>query len=339
MYEDPHPVRTAVIAHTSTTAAVPRSIAARLMPTAIRIRGAKKVMSSAAATIAEAHRYELRPQQFAPPKRLDRTVDISVRHRDGWPVYTVRARINPAERRALYSHGGGWTHEISPWHWKLIAELATATGTEFTVPIYPLAPRGTADAVIPVIADLAGELVDAVGAANVTLIGDSAGGTITVAAAMMLRDRGLQPAPDLVLISPVVDLAFENPRIAEIAPDDPWLAVPGLRAAADMWCGPLDISDPRVSPVHGRLSGIGRITLFSGTHDITNADAHTLVGKALSESHPLDFHEQAEMLHVYPLLPIPEGARARRLIAGVLEKSRMTPERCQGSNSRPLIAE
>jgi acetyl esterase/lipase len=73
-----------------------------------------------------------------------------------------------------------------------------------------------------------------------------------------------------------------------------------------------------VSPLFGDLTGIGRITLFSGTHDITNADAHALARRARAAQHPFDLHERPNLLHVYPLLPIPEGAEARRLIARIV---------------------
>jgi len=173
---------------------------------------------------------------------------------------------------------------------------------------------------VPVVADLAGQLVDEVGAANVALLGDSAGGTIALASAMRLRDRGVPSPAEVVLISPALDLRFTDPLIPRIQPTDPWLAVPGGRAAAESWSGDLPLTDPLVSPLFGDLDGIGRITLFSGTHDILNADALALVRKARSTGHPLDYHQQPNLLHVYPLLPIPEGAAARREIAAVLTR-------------------
>lgn len=32
----------------------------------------------------------------------------------------------------------------------------------------------------------------------------------------------------------------------------------------------------------------------------------------------LDFHEESEMIHVYPLLPIPESKKARTILCGLL---------------------
>jgi acetyl esterase/lipase len=280
--------------------------------------GGKREFSSPELTMSRAADHLVRPEPFAPPKNIDKAVRISVRDVGGWPVYTVTPRDSPVNRRALYVHGGAWVHEISPFHWWLVARLAVNTGTEFTVPIYPLVPRGTAGEVVPGVADLAAALVAEAGASGVVLLGDSAGGTIALAAAMLLRDRGVPAPRDVVLIAPVVDLSFSDPLIYEIEPRDPWLNVPGPKAAAELWRGDLPIEHPLVSPVTAPLDGIGRITLFSGTRDITHADAITLARKARAEGHPLDFHQRANMIHVYPLLPIPEGAEARGVIEAVL---------------------
>jgi len=295
-----------------------RSLRSAIVSAAIRTMGGKKEFSSPELTIGRANEHLVRPESYAPPKNIGTKVDIAVREVGGWPVYTVTPKLGPVNRRALYVHGGAWVHEISPFHWWLIAGLATSTATEFTVPIYPLVPRGTAAEVVAGVADLGAALVAQAGASGVVVLGDSAGGTIALAAAMLMRDRGVPAPRDIVLIAPVIDMTFSDPKIFEIEPRDPWLNVPGPKAAAELWRGELSIDHPLVSPMNAPLAGIGRITLFSGTRDITHADAITLAKKARVEQHPLDFHQRANMIHVYPLLPIPEGAQARETIENVL---------------------
>jgi acetyl esterase/lipase len=295
-----------------------RSLRSAVVSAAIRAMGGKRELSSPQLTIGRANEHVLRPESYAPPKNIDATVRIAVRTVAGWPVYTVTPRTGPVNRRALYVHGGAWVHEISPFHWWLVAGLAASTGTEFTVPIYPLVPRGTAAEVVSGVADLAAQLVTGAGASAVVLLGDSAGGNIVLAAAQLMRDRGVAAPRDVVLIAPVIDMTFSDPLIYRIEPRDPWLNVPGPKAAAELWRGELPIEHPLVSPVNAPLAGIGRITLFSGTRDITHADAITLAKKARAEGHPLDFHQRANMIHVYPLLPVPEGAEARATIRDVL---------------------
>lgn len=288
------------------------------MPAIIRLRGSKKEYSSPEISLRRAEEHLIRPESYAPPKALDRSVRFTVRHLGGWPIYTVTPKTGPVRRRALYVHGGAWVHEISPFHWRLIAELASTTATGFTVPIYPLVPRSTAGEVVPIIADLIEALVAEAGASHVVVLGDSAGGTLALSAAMLVRDRGTPSPRDIVLIAPVIDMTFTDPLIYAIEPNDPWLNVPGIQAIAERWRGDLPLENPLVSPMNAPLAGIGRITLFTGTRDITHADAITLARKAQAEQHPLDLHQAANMIHVYPLLPIPEGAAARASIKRVL---------------------
>jgi acetyl esterase/lipase len=296
------------------------SLAIRIMPLALTLRGSKKQFSTAEATLARVAELRLRPRSWAPPRRLSRRVDITVRTVGGWPVYEVTPRRAPVLARALYLHGGAYVFEIAAQHWSLVADLAVSSGTRFTVPIFPLAPADTAARIVPAATDLAAARIGEVGAENTTILGDSAGGGMALAVAMRLRDER-RGTPKLVLISPWLDISGSDPQLAVIAPRDPWLAVPGSRAAGRLYRGDVAVDDPMVSPINGSLAGLGPITLLSGTRDIVNADAVRLVRLAAASGHPLDYHEAPEMLHVYPLLPIPEAREARRVITRAIVKT------------------
>ncbi|MCU1513962.1 MAG: alpha/beta hydrolase [Microbacteriaceae bacterium] len=295
------------------------SLMARLLPTIFRLRGSKRIGSSTEKAVADVARLGRHPEKFAPPASVSRAVQARVTDVTGWPVYTLKARSSTSDLRVLFAHGGTWIHQISPFHWRFLEKLAVETGAEFIVPIYPLAPVGTAASVIPVFADFASDLVAQVGADKVTLLGDSAGGTIAIATAMTLRDRGVAAPHAIVLLAPAVDLSFTDPAIAAIAPTDPWLAVPGLRVGAELWRGQLPLDDWRVSPIHGDFIGLGDVTLFTGTRDIINPDAHTLVAALHRAGVAVDFHEKPGLLHNYPVLPIPEARPAQRVIATAID--------------------
>jgi acetyl esterase/lipase len=278
------------------------------MPLAQKLRGSKKRYSSARLTADRIERQVSSPASFEPPKLKGVTVvrtDVA-----GWPVFTVSAGSTTGRGvTAVYFHGGSFVYEIAPQHWSLVADLVRTTGATILVPIYPLAPRATASVIVPLAADLAAD-------ADV-ILGDSAGGNIALAAAMVLRDR-TGTGPRTILISPELDVGLTDPRVAELAKNDPWLAIAGATYANDLYRGELSPTDPLVSPIYGSLAGLGAITLFSGTRDMLNADATRLVALAASVGHPLDYFEAPGMIHVYPLLPIPEARPAREAMRAVL---------------------
>ncbi|MCA2208759.1 alpha/beta hydrolase fold domain-containing protein [Nocardia rosealba] len=265
---------------------------------------------------AEAHIRELalRPLPYGPPRTL-RGVDIAVVRDRGWPVYTLTPRTGKPRGGLVYAHGGGWVGEIAVQHWRLAAMLAIRARLTVTVPIYPLIPFGTAADVIPRVADLVRTSADEHG--PTFLAGDSAGGQIALSTALHLRDLGTT-LPRTVLISPALDLTLENPQIDIVQQRDPWLGRDGGLVYGRRWSGELPMKDPMVSPLFGDLTGLGPLTLFTGTDDILNPDARLLRDKARAAGVDLDYIEEPGLVHVYPLTPSPEGARARRRIVTTL---------------------
>jgi acetyl esterase/lipase len=291
------------------------SLATRALQTVAALGGWDQRWTDAAATRAEVAELALRPARYAPPKRLERRVDVSVRTVAGWLIYEVTPRRVRARRRALFLHGGGYINEIRLQHWSLVAELALATASRFTVPIYPLAPTGTATEVVPAVADLAAGMISDVGAERSVLLGDSAGAGIVLAAALELRDRGVPAPAQTVLISPWLDLTLSDPSVRRGATTP---VLPGLRVAGDLYRGELPPEDPRVSPINGDLTGLGPLTVFSGTRDVVHGDSLRLVAAAQDKGVPVTFHEAPGMMHDYPLYPLPESRQARAQIASLL---------------------
>lgn len=282
-----------------------------LVPFVLRAIRANTTFITAEGAHRRVRERELRPEPYGPPRRLRPDVRVDVQHVGGWPVYTVTPTRRPPSGNVVYAHGGGWVNEIATQHWQLAAQIAAEAGTTVTLPIYPLVPFGTASDALTGIAALVRAGLDAHGA--VCLAGDSAGGQIALSVAQHLRDEGIV-LPATVLIAPALDLTWSNPRIPEVQPSDPWLGTPGGRVLAEHWRGELDLRDPAVSPLFGDLAGLGPISVFSGTRDVLNPDAHLLVEKARAAGTPITLTEVEGQVHVYPLLPTTTGASARRAI-------------------------
>lgn len=289
------------------------SLANRAVPVVLRVLGRTGKYTTAESAEQSIEQAALRPRPYGPPKRIRSDVAITVERQWGWPIYTVAPETDTPPRRAVvYLHGGAWVSEIASQHWQLIAQVAAEAQVNVIVPIYPLLPFGTAAEVVPRVVELAAATASSTH--DVCLAGDSAGGQIALSAALQLReDRGVAIARTL-LISPVLDLLLANPLISAVQPTDPWLSREPLQVFARRWAGDLPLNDPQVSPLAAELTGLGPLTVFSGTRDILNPDARLLVERAKAAGVDMDYHEQKGLLHVYPLLPTPEGRAARAMI-------------------------
>lgn len=288
------------------------SLMSHLLPLAIRARGSKREFASAGRTLARVAALQRHPEPHE-PRGLGRT-PVERRTEGGWPVYEL-GRADAANR-TLFLHGGVYIRQILGWHWRHLARLAAESDTRFTVPIYPLAPAGVAGEVVPATTSLASRLIEH--HRSLTVMGDSAGGGLALAVVQQLADAGAPAPRALVLQSPWLDVTMTDPAIAELDRHDPWLAAAGMAAAGDLYRAELPGEHPFVSPINGRLDGLPRTLVFSGTRDILNADARRFVRLARAAGSPVDYHEGPGMLHNYPLLPLPEGTAARAVIAAAL---------------------
>lgn len=300
------------------------SVASRLLRYAPSIRRAHEQYATAAATRAAMSALRAGPPTYAPPSRFGWRVEVVPGvSPDGWPLYEIAPRDGRTTGHLVFLHGGAYFRELRSWHWWFVERLVRATGLTVLVPIYPLAPVGTADTVVPAVVDLVRDVLRWPGR-PVFLAGDSAGAGMALAVAQELRRANDRTPAGLVLVSPWVDITCDDAEVAARAALDPWLQAPGLREAGVAYRGPLPPDHPWVSPIQGDLAGLPPMIVLSGTHDILNADAHRLVEAVQRVGGDIELVEELGMIHDYPLHPTPEGRAARRRIATWLT-SRLPP--------------
>jgi monoterpene epsilon-lactone hydrolase len=253
------------------------------------------------------------PRRFAPPAPLRRAVRIARGTVAGQRCYRLSPRRGGAGRQVVFFHGGGFVNEITPYHWLFLARLVRAAGCTAIVPIYELVPRVRAREAV---ASALG-VVRALAAERPVLMGDSAGANLALAVAQAARDEGLPLGGEVVLLAPWADVTMGNPEIAAVAPRDPMLGAEALAEAGRLYAGDGDPARPPASPIYGDLSNLGRLTILTGTRDILNPDARRL--RELASAAPgtaVHWIEEADMLHDWMVLPIPEAATA---VAGLAE--------------------
>jgi epsilon-lactone hydrolase len=286
----------------------------RLLDYLLLLSGRRKWWASAAAVQKRARKLARRPASHR-PVRLGRDVKVDLRFVDGWPIYHIEPAGNRSARHhIIFLHGGAYVHEIVGTHWKFVRYLVGETNSHCVVPIYPLAPRGIAREVVPATGRMLRDLIAAVGAQNVTVVGNSAGGGLSLAAVQWLRDAGHPQPGGLILICPGVDGTLSGCTQADAA-RDVMQDVPGMLEAFRMYAGDLDVTHPFVSPLNGSFEDLAPMLIFTGTHDLYHPDIVTLANKAARDGVRVEMHVRNGLQHNYPLLPTPEGREARSIIA------------------------
>lgn len=292
----------------------PPSWQSRCINGLLRLLPIKKRLASAAAVQEHVRRLALRPASCE-PTGLGRGVEVTLKRVAGWPVYHTAPSANPdAGNYVLFLHGGGFINEIVRAHWRFIGYLTRHAGVRCVVPIYPLAPRATAKDIVPVAGELLRKLLEDAGPAKVTVLGNSAGAGLALAAAQWLRDSGCRQPDGLVLISPGLDGSISRPEQVAIAARDPMQDIPGIREAGRLYAGDLDVAHPYVSPLNGDLRGLAPMIVFSGTCDLLYPDSVDLAAKARAAGVPVELHLRQGQPHNYAGMPTPEGRQARAII-------------------------
>jgi epsilon-lactone hydrolase len=280
----------------------------------LRLLPIKRRMASATVVQEQVRRLTLRPASYE-PTGLGRGVDVTLRNEGGWPVYHLAPSARPDEGNfVLFLHGGGYINEIVRAHWRFVGHLTRNAHVRCVVPIYPLAPRATAKDVVPATGELLRKLLDNAGSAKVTVVGNSAGAALGLAAAQWLRDSGHRQPDALVLISPGGDFSISRPEQVAIAARDPINDIPGAREAGRLYAGDLDVAHPYVSPLNGDFRGLAPMILFSGTRDLFYPDSIDLAAKARAAGVAVELHLRQDQPHNYAAMPTPEGRQARAII-------------------------
>ncbi|MGI9155376.1 MAG: alpha/beta hydrolase fold domain-containing protein [Marmoricola sp.] len=254
------------------------------------------------------------------PRRIPADFPESALSSDALKVLQyVPAGVAPA-RTLVHLHGGGYTNPADPRQFAFLRRLADELGVRLLFPLYPLAPehtwRDSRSLLVEMVSQAAAESAE-----GVVLTGDSAGGGYALSVAQGVRDAGGTMPTHLVLISPWVDLSADVPGREEAAANDPWLTLPQLHVYAAWWAGSeADRSLPEVSPALGDLNGLPRTLAMVGTRDLLHPENVALAGRAKQAGWDYTFVEAPGLIHVYPLLPVPEAKPACRQIVDFLRR-------------------
>jgi epsilon-lactone hydrolase len=174
------------------------SLQSRLMDHLVLLTGRRKWWAPATVVQERARRLALRPAPHR-PVRLGRDVKVDLRFTEGWPVYHIEpVRSRSARQHVIFLHGGVYVHEIVGSHWRL---WLFGRRDKYALRRPNLSPGTARDCkeVVPATGRMLREVIETVGVQNVTVIGNSAGGGVSLAAAQWLREAG-HPQPNALIL-------------------------------------------------------------------------------------------------------------------------------------------
>ncbi len=222
-------------------------------------------------------------------------------------------------RAILYLHGGAWILGSPRTHRSYVSKLAYRTKVPIWVPDYRLAPEHPFPAGLEDCLAVYEHLLDSgIPPGGIVLAGDSAGGNLSLAMLVALRDRGLPLPAGAVGLSPATDLTGGSASHETQAAIDPWFAGHGGDVIAEWYAGREDPSHPWISPLFADLRGLPPVLLHVGDHEILRDDSTRFGERARANDVDAQVVVWPEMFHVFHLFTplLPESVEANREVVG-----------------------
>ncbi|MBY0334283.1 MAG: alpha/beta hydrolase [Acetobacteraceae bacterium] len=219
-------------------------------------------------------------------------------------------------RVLLYLHGGGYVSGSIASHRHMVAEAGRQAGIRTLALDYRLAPEdpfpaGLEDAM----AGYRFLLDSGIAPGRIAIGGDSAGGGLTLALLVSLRDEGL-PLPGCAwVVSPWIDLEQLGESMASLAAVDPMIQGPYLGEIARAYLNGADPRTPLAAPLHAELRGLPPLLIQVGAAEVLLDDSVRLAARAGAADVAVTLEVWPEMIHVWHLFH-PVLAAGRRALAG-----------------------
>jgi epsilon-lactone hydrolase len=235
----------------------------------------------------------------------------------GVPSEWVRpAMAVTADACVLYLHGGGYVMGSLNTHRAFASHLAARTGLPVLVVDYRLGPEFPFPAALDdALAAYEWLLVQGFSAGRVVIAGDSAGGGLTLATLLALRDRGRPLPAAAVPISPWTDLTLSGDSMDALEAQDPMVQRVGLQRMADWYLGDQDATDPLASPVFGDCAGLPPLLIHVGAVETLLDDSTRFAARAEAAGVDVTLEVWPEMIHVWhafgPMVPESEAGVTR----------------------------
>jgi len=222
---------------------------------------------------------------------------------DGLPGESSRVAASDRSRVLMFLHGGGYCSGSILSHRRMVSEAGRAGGVGTLAVGYRLAPEHP----FPAAVDDAWSAWrflrrQGIAAKHISIGGDSAGGGLSLALTLRLREAGDELPACLWLVSPWVDLTMSGSTLITKDAVDPLIHKGYLCELADAYLG--TTADRRaawISPLFANLTGLPPMLIQVGSDETLLDDAVRLAAAAGAEDVAVTLEIWPHMIHAWPL--------------------------------------
>ena len=237
---------------------------------------------------------------------------------NGLPARTITVRKARPGTEVLFLHGGAYSVGSFRNYGHFTWRLGKAARARVLALDYRMAPEHPYPAALnDALAGYCWLLDQGASPDRILLTGDSAGGGLTLALLLKLRDEGVPLPAGAVALSPWTDLATTGASLHTKADTDPMLVASEIPHHAAMYLGGADPRDPYASPLYGDPRGLPPTLIQAGGDEVLLDDAVRMAEKMQAAGCDVELQVWPRMPHVFQLLAtvMPEAQAAVAEIA------------------------
>ena len=232
----------------------------------------------------------------------------------------------PASREdyvILYFHGGGYALGSPRTHRTLTGEIAHLTRSRVFAADYRMAPEHVFPAAVEDGVAVWRALIEEAGIvpAKAAIAGDSAGGGLTMATLLSVRDQKLPLPAFAYLISPWLDLTGESKTLISNDATDPIVKKDGLLNLAALYLAGASAKEAYASPLFADMAGLPPILIQATSAETLYDDSRLLAERAERAGVEIELQNWEGLVHVFQMFHalLPEGHEALEKLAQFTE--------------------
>lgn len=198
------------------------------------------------------------------------------------PVYFIAPRGEKIRNIIFYIHGGGWVFGSFHTHEKLVRELSARTDSLVVFPEYSRSPEAKYPTAIEQcyfilshIKEIIGDCFSVFDCTSLTVAGDSVGGNMAIAMALMSAMRQGPCIYKLLLYYPVTNACFDTPSYRQFAVDY-YLYREGMKWFWQQYTTSLkDRNQVTASPLRAGIDCLGcfpQVMIINGQADVLRSE-------------------------------------------------------------------